>query len=104
MKPRSEAAAAIFEAVNDLHKSGVIGLETVKEFADRCLVPEVPEYSPEQIRAMRKNLNVSQSEFASMLNASTGAVQKWERGAKRPNPFARKLLNILERQGPHVLL
>ena len=104
MKPRSEAAASIFEAVTDLYASSIVNQDTVKEFAARCLVPEVPEYTPEQIRTMRKKLNVSQSEFALMLNASTGAIQKWERWAKRPNPFARKLLHILEHKGPSVLL
>ena len=54
MKPRSEAAASIFEAVTDLYASSIVNQDTVKEFAARCLVPEVPEYTPEQIRTMRK--------------------------------------------------
>lgn len=107
LRPRSDAAASIFETVADLHASGVVDEAAVRQFADRCLVPEVPEvpqYTAEQIRHLRNRLKLSQKRLALMLNASAVSVQKWEQGAKRPSGTALKLLNILERKGMDALL
>lgn len=107
LRPRSEAAASIFETVTDLHASGVVDEAAVRQFAARCLVPEVPEvpdYSAEQIRGLRNKLQLSQKTLARMLNASAVSVQKWEQGAKRPSGTALKLLNILDRKGMDALL
>ena len=64
----------------------------------RCLVL-VPEYSPDEIRALRERLNISQAVLASIINVSPNSIQKWERGAKHPSGPALKLLNLLDRKG-----
>src|SRR5215212_2995863 len=40
--------------------------------------PSVPQYKPEQIREIRRGLEVSQHVFADALNVSRGAVRSWE--------------------------
>jgi len=59
----------------------------------------VPDYSPDEIRALRERLNISQSVLASVINASAYSIQKWERGVKKPSGTAMKLLNLLDRKG-----
>lgn len=75
----------------------------MREFDNLCL-PEVPDYTPDQIKDIRDRLNLSQSVFAAYLNTSISSIQKWETGAKRPNPIAMKLLNIVDKQGLDVLV
>jgi putative transcriptional regulator len=104
MKPKSEALASVHEAIADLHGIGAVDKATMRHFDALCLAPEVPDYSPEQIKALRERLNVSQAVFASVINASTNSVQKWERGAKKPSGTALKLLNLLDRKGLEVVL
>jgi DNA-binding transcriptional regulator YiaG len=55
------------------------------------------------IRQLRKRLNVSQQEFAAILNVSVGTVRSWEQGVRTPDGASRRLLEIAERE-PEALL
>ncbi len=57
----------------------------------------------ERIRRVRRRLNVSQREFAELLNVSVGTVRSWEQGLRTPDGAAQRLLDIAERQ-PDALL
>ena len=98
MRPKNEAMASVHEAIADLHGIGLVDKATMRRFDTMCLV-NVPEYSPDEIRALRERLNISQSILASVINASANSIQKWERGVKRPSGTAMKLLNLLDRKG-----
>jgi len=70
----------------------------------RVAVPRPPEpISRDQIVAIRRRLNCSQSVFAMMLNVSPRTVQAWEQGTREPSDAALKLLSIADRH-PEVLL
>jgi DNA-binding transcriptional regulator YiaG len=58
---------------------------------------------PERIRQIRRRLDLSQRDFADLLNVSLGTVRSWEQGLRTPDGAARRLLQIAERQ-PEVLL
>lgn len=62
-------------------------------------IPEVEDFSAEEIRAIRERENVSQGVFAVYLNVSSSTVQKWERGEVRPRNAALRLLSIVEAKG-----
>ena len=98
MKAKSEALASVHEAIADLHGIGLVDKTTMRRFDELCLAA-VPSYSPDEIRALRERLNISQAVLASVINASPNSIQKWERGAKRPSGTALKLLNLLDRRG-----
>ena len=98
MRPKSEAMASVQEAIADLRGIGLVDKATMRRFDALCLA-EVPEYSPNEIRALRERLKISQSVLASVINASVNSIQKWERGVKRPSGTAMKLLNLLDRKG-----
>ena len=98
MRPKNEAMASVREAITDLHCIGLVDKTTMRRFDELCLAA-VPEYAPDDIRALRARLNISQAVLASVINASANSIQKWERGAKRPSGTALKLLNLLDRKG-----
>lgn len=53
-----------------------------------------PDYSPEDIRALRRELNLSQAVFAQVLSTSVSTVQSWEQGKRNPDPMARRLIQF----------
>ena len=62
-KYRSRALGAVHEAMEDLHRAGLLDTKTMREFDASCLTP-VENVSPRQIAAMRKRAGVSQAVFA----------------------------------------
>ncbi|MBS1996951.1 MAG: DNA-binding transcriptional regulator [Cyanobacteria bacterium SZAS LIN-2] len=100
---QSRILDAVHEAAADLHGIGIIDQQTMREFDSFCL-PEVPNYSPRQIKAIRSRCKASQAVFARYLNIATSSLQKWETGAKKPSGVALKLLNIVDKKGLDVLV
>ena len=98
--------STILENVHTTAKSfydaGLIDKMTMREFDVLCL-PEIPDYQPRDIKALRERFNVSQSVFASYMNISTSSLQKWEIGTKKPTGIAMKLLNLIDRKGLEIL-
>jgi DNA-binding transcriptional regulator YiaG len=54
-----------------------------------------------QVRQLRRNLKMSQQEFAEHIGASIAAVQSWEQGKLTPGTVAarRKLAGLIESHG-----
>ena len=52
------------------------------------------EIRPVDIKAVRKRLQRSQSEFALMIGVSVATLQNWEQGRRRPDGPARALLKV----------
>lgn len=69
--------------------------------ARRLMLAHAPD--AERARHIRQTLNVSQREFAEMLNVSVATVRSWEQGLRKPDGASQRLLDIAERQ-PEVLL
>jgi predicted RNase H-like HicB family nuclease/DNA-binding XRE family transcriptional regulator len=96
---REEAAAmgddAIITWLTARHDAG---LPVPPPRSRRCPVRSTyPEsYRPEQIRAIRRQLNVSQQTFAELLNVSVATVRAWEQGVRTPDGAATRLLQIIE--------
>jgi putative transcriptional regulator len=58
--------------------------------------------TPQEIKATRERIGVSQSSFAAMLNVSPRTLQEWEQGRRQPTGPARSLLIIAARK-PEVI-
>ena len=54
----------------------------------------ITNFNPADVRAIRKKLDKSQSEFALMIGVSVATLQNWEQGQRRPEGPARALLKI----------
>ena len=50
--------------------------------------------TPDEIKATRERIGVSQSAFAAMLNVSKRTLQEWEQGRRQPTGPAQSLLAI----------
>ena len=61
-------------------------------------------YTPEQLLAIsaRQSVNLTQKEFARLLNVSVDSVQDWEQGRRSPRGAAHTLLRVVH-ENPEVL-
>jgi putative transcriptional regulator len=50
------------------------------------------------VRAIRKRLNLSQSEFAMRFGFTASSVKNWEQGHRLPQGPARVLLKVIEKE------
>ena len=68
-------------------------------------VNDRPLYIIEEPNAkeIRKKFNLTQNEFASMLNISVATLRNREQGRRRPEGLARVLLNVAN-SNPEVLM
>ena len=62
-------------------------------------------YTPEQLLAIsaRRSVNLTQKEFARLLNVSVDSVQDWEQGRRSPRGAAHTLLRVVH-EYPEVLV
>ena len=100
---RDSIAESINSVVDDLYEDGFVDEITMRNIHNLCL-PDIKEYRPEDIVALRKQVKLSQAALAAIFNVSLSTVQKWERGKKSPTGSSRKLLDIVERKGIEVLI
>src|SRR5262249_16701893 len=54
----------------------------------------VTQFEPLDVKAIRKRLGKSQTEFATMIGVSVSTLQNWEQGRRRPEGPARALLKV----------
>lgn len=63
----------------------------------------IVELTPPSIKAIRKKLNLSQSDFALMIGVSTSTLQNWEQGRREPDGPAKALLKIASKNPKAVM-
>ena len=51
-------------------------------------------FKPEDVRAIRQNLEKSQTEFALLIGVSVATLRNWEQGRRVPEGPARALLRV----------
>ncbi len=102
-KAKSRILEAVHETASDLHRLGFIDKRKMQKYDVLCMEP-IPEYGAERIRALRKNLHLSQAVLAAVLNTSLSTVRKWEIGDKKPSGPSLKLLDLIERKGLDAVL
>jgi putative transcriptional regulator len=73
--------------VQSVNQAGKIRRGTMKS-------SRVTDFNPADVRAIRKKLDKSQSEFALMIGVSVATLQNWEQGRRIPEGPARALLKI----------
>jgi putative transcriptional regulator len=82
----------------------VDGTELLKAVKQMKAKKKGKVYTPEQLLAIaaRRSVNLTQKEFAQLLNVSIDSVQDWEQGRRSPRGAAKTLLQVAE-QHPEVL-
>lgn len=90
----------MLEMAGALQEHALISKQDMARMQLICQSP--PQYTSEKVITIRvKKAKVSQSVFASILNVSVSAVQKWESpsSGKHPSGAAAKLLQLIEKKG-----
>jgi putative transcriptional regulator len=63
----------------------------------------VYEFTPVDVKAIRKKVTMSQTEFASAFGISLATLRHWERGDRKPRGPALVLLNVVAKEPEAVL-
>jgi putative transcriptional regulator len=90
--------------MNTVFASIAAGLEEAIEHA-RGAAPTARShhFSPLDVKAIRAQVGMSQSEFAASFGISLGTLRHWERGDRQPHGPARVLLMVLAKEPRAVL-
>lgn len=87
------------EDFSDDAKGILAGLAEVVEIMSGRAEPARVHVPPTiDVRGIRKRLGCTQAAFADRYGFSRGAVRDWEQGRKTPEPTARVLLTVIERE------
>ena len=82
-------------------------IESIKEAGEIKAEKKKPSrtfiYKKPDIKAIRKRLHVTQSEFALMIGVSKSTLQNWEQGRREPDGPARALLYVADKNPKAVL-
>ena len=82
-------------------------LESVKQAGQirrgRLKPSRVTRFIAPDIKAIRRDLEVSQGQFARMIGVSITTLQNWEQGRRQPRGPARALLKVASRNPRAVL-
>ncbi len=95
----------MMEMANALHVHALITKQDMAKMKLICNSP--PHYTSEKVTSIRVDkARVSQSVFASILNVSVSAVQKWEspNSGKHPSGAVAKLLQLIEKKGLEAIV
>lgn len=76
-------------------------VRTDKQLAEA--VPVYPPPKPEEVRALRTRLELSQTQFALMFGFSVDTVQQYEQGRRVPSGPASTLLRVIAAE-PEVVI
>lgn len=62
----------------------------------KLTVAPVPDFSAEEIKALRHTLKMTQGTFAALMGVSSKTVEAWETGTNIPLGTARRTLGLLK--------
>lgn len=73
--------------------------EAVEIHNGRKSASRVTRYEVADVRAIREQLNITQSEMAKALGTSVDTIKSWESKRRNPTGLAAKVLNVI-RENP----
>lgn len=76
------------------------GLEAVRDNADALTRHDL---SAPDIKAIRDNFQLSQSQMAAYLGVKKKTLQNWEQGVRKPTASAQTLLRVMEKEPEAVM-
>ena len=97
-KYRSRIAKNVHQTVEGLYKIGVADLATMRDFDKSCLT-STPPLRADDVKEIREREKASQAVLANYLGVTTETVGKWERGERKIQGAALKLLSLVKENG-----
>ena len=77
--------------------------EAINYSESNCPKAVVHQFSSVDVKNIRSNLNMTQTEFASAFGISVSTLRHWERGDRTPQGPALVLLNVVAKEPQTVL-
>ena len=99
---RDSAKEAIGSAVQSMVNVGIKVSFTKKELDELGVKIPLVKLSADDIKNIRKKMNLSQMVFAKLLNVSLSSIRQWEQGVRTPSGSTMVLLELLQKD-PTVL-
>ena len=62
----------------------------------RKLPKPAPEFTQRSIKKLRKDFNLTQEDFARVLNVEVSTIRSWEQGTRKPTKASNRLLQIFK--------
>jgi putative transcriptional regulator len=78
---------------------GAKPLRLQRDTFDSSVITPAPAIPPEHIREIRELVGASQSVLAMHLGVATSTLSQWERGTRKPDGPALRLLSLIKRHG-----
>jgi putative transcriptional regulator len=69
----------------------------------RPVAAPLPQIAASRVRSLRRRTGLTQAEFAGALRIPLASYRNWEQGRTKPDPAARSLLHLVERDPGRVL-
>jgi putative transcriptional regulator len=98
LKRKRMDGKTIMEVVKEAAYDAKVDEDTMRKL-EALVLPEVQDFTPDEIRHLRESTKLSRSFWAKMLNVGVTTVQKWESGETHPDGAALKLLNLVQTHG-----
>ena len=93
--PRSTVGAEILEALEEVRGALRSGEPLEQRFTVRSYRLEFTarDYGPDEVKAVRQLLGLSQPRFAGFLGVNISTVRSWEEGLRSPSLIARRFMD-----------
>ncbi len=90
--------SSVYESIMAGLKEAVEDAQATTKKLPRRTVTVIPvkEYQADQIKDIRKAVNMSQKSFANYLGVSEKTVEAWEAGTNHPSGAASRILSMME--------
>ncbi|MDE6003834.1 MAG: helix-turn-helix domain-containing protein [Oscillospiraceae bacterium] len=84
---------SIIQGLNEAieYEKGNLQARTVK-----ISIAPLPDINSNQIKDIRKSLDMTQAMFATVMGVSVKTVEAWESGVNTPSGVARRMLSLLQ--------
>ena len=96
------AKEALGSAVQSMANVGIKVSFTKKELDDLGVKVPLVKLRADEIKNIRKSMNLSQMVFAKLLNVSLSSIRQWEQGVRKPSGSTMILLELLQKD-PTIL-
>jgi putative transcriptional regulator len=100
----TSASKSLFESLQEGFIEGIRFFRGEVALKTTMFAEPPPKVTPDELTALRRRIEMSQSAFARLLNVSSKTVQSWEQGTRKPAQATLRLIQVLGQDPQSVFL
>jgi putative transcriptional regulator len=66
-------------------------------FEDLLSLAALPDITADEIRKLRRDVGLSQEDFARVVGTTTSGINRWENGKVQPSKIGQRVLHLAQR-------